>query len=177
MACHLHKYGSMEKNAGSGYLITALGGGVALVCLALGFQLLSQDLPAPVASWLQDGRIRNGLILALGGAFVSFLLGSGFMVAARRCVARPRSGNRRRDGNHWGDPTAAGLLAVGGRLGLAGQELATLASNPQPGPDSLEKLNETVVRLRETVDETEAIVNSINEISSFRDAPGVPDAE
>jgi hypothetical protein len=164
----------MNKNTGSGYLITALGGGVALVCLALGFQLLSPDLPGPAATWMEDDRIRNGLVLALGGALLSFLLGSGFVLAARRCLPSPRR-RKGADGRPpWGNSASGGLVAIGDQLGLAGKELATLAANPQPGPDSLERLNQTMVQLRETVQQTEAIISSINDISDF---PALRDPE
>ena len=160
----------MNKDYGSGYLITALGGGVALVCLALGFQLLSPELPASLAAWMEDGRLRNGLILALGGAMLSFLLGSGFMIAARRTL---ESSRRRRGGNPatLDGPALGQLLEAGTRLGRAGQELATLAANPKPGQDSLERMNQAVVQLRETLQQAEAIVTNINEIGGFPEKP------
>ena len=165
----------MRKNSGIGHLITALGGGVAFVCLALGLKLLSPELPAPVAAWVEDDRVWNGLILTLGGAFLSFLLGSGFVIAARRPLATPlkRIGPGGRPAR-LDNPPISQLMEAGTQLGRAGKELATLAANPKPGSNSLESLNRTVLKLRETIQQTEAIVDSINEIGGF---PVDPTAE
>ncbi|MBU8869891.1 MAG: hypothetical protein KOO60_03340 [Gemmatimonadales bacterium] len=161
----------MNKVNGSRYLITAMGGGLAFLCLALGLQLLSPDLPADLASWLEDGRPRNGFILALGGSLLSFLLGSGFVVAARKTLEFPHRRLGSRSPPAPGNPVDKKLWEVGARLNLAGQKLTGISVNPEQGPDSLERLNYTVEHLRETVQQTEDIVNSINEIAGLPDRP------
>lgn len=161
---HLLQSGAvMKTTTSSSYLITAFAGGVALVCLALGFRLLGPDLPAPVAAWMQDDRIRNGLVLALGGALVSFLLGSGFMLAARQSVQPMRRKGRRRDGPDPRPPFEA-LISACDRIGRGGQELANLADQGKTNSESLNELAATVARLRETLDQTEEIVRQIDEV-------------
>ena len=160
----------MNKLNGSRYLIAALGGGVALLCLALGFQLLGPDLPADLGPWLEDGRVRNGLILTLGGSVLSFLLGSGFVVGARKTLEFTHHLGTRKP-SHQNDPLESMLRKAGKRLSVTGQELANLAVNPDQEPDSLECLNQTVAQLRDTVQQTEDIVNSINEIGGFPEKP------
>ena len=155
----------MRNHGGTAYLITALGGGVAVLCLVLGFHLLAPDLPEGVTAWLADAQGRNGLILALGGALLSFLLGSGFVVAVRRTLASP-----------WrriGDGSAADreerrlerFVHAESLFDGLGQELATLSAESPPGLDSLDRLQQTVSQLRDTVQQTEEILRNIDEVS------------
>ena len=103
---------------------------------------------------------------------LSFLLGSGFMIAARRALKSPQRRSPDRGPGSQDGPALGRLLEAGTLLGRAGQELVTLAANPAPGKDSLEHLNQTVVQLRETLQQTEAIVTNINKIGGFPENPG-----
>ena len=102
---------------------------------------------------------------------LSFLLGSGFMITARRSLRAAWKPPFAQNPQSLVGPERGRLQQAGTMLGRAGQELVTIATNPRPNSESLEQLNATVAQLRDTLQQTEDIVNSINDIGSFPEKP------
>lgn len=146
---------------GSGHLVTTLGAVVALLCLVLGFRLLSQDPPQELRVWLAEPPVRSGLILALGGAFLVFLLGVALLLAVRRQIDSPLRKLGR--GTPVGDPSGLqdDSLPVGSAARLAERELARWLEAQDRPPESQQDLQNTARRLRETVQEAERILVEI----------------
>lgn len=155
-----------DDRSGSGYAITALGAAVALVCLVLGFRLLSLDSPPELRAWLADPLVRSGLTLALGGAFLVFLLAAALLLAVRRQIDSPRRKIGR--GASLDDP--AGLdgdtLPLDSPAALAERELARWIEAQDHDPDSQHELQEAARRLRETVQDAERILAGIESVTA-----------
>lgn len=163
-----------DGSGSSGYLVTALGAVVALLCLVLGVRLLCQEAPQELRAWLAEPLVRSGLALSLGGAFLVFLLAATLLLAIRRRLDSPR----RKIGRGAAPTDPSGLedeaLALDSPAVLAERELARwLAAQDRPPASRLE-LDEAARQLRETVGEAERILAEIEQASCGASAPRPP---
>lgn len=153
-----------EGRIGSGYAITALAAAVALVCLVVGFRLMSQDSPDEIRAWLADPLVRSGLALALGGALLVFLLSAALLLAIRRQIDSPRRKIGR--GAQAADPTGLDpdSAPVDSPVTLVERELARWLAAQDRTPDSHHELQESARRLRETLQDAERILAGIEAV-------------
>ncbi len=163
-----------SRNNRSGRLVTTLSGVVAMLCLWFGYHLLTSDSSDPIHLWLDDERLRSGLILALGGAFTVFLAGSGLLLAIRRAMDSPRrkvGGGAAPAPPQWveTDEIAPAPAATAHDQVLA-KDVENLLKGARPLPESRQELDATVQRLNETVQDTEAILREIRQAAQPPDS-------
>ena len=165
---------SRNSQFGSGRLFTTFAGIVAVLCLLLAYQLLTSDPPEPLRAWLQDAQLRNALVLALGGAFLVFLLGVGLLFSIRRAVDSP--GRRIGRGVEPDPPQFVEVdqVTLEPLDPIVDQDLAKWAAERQQLPASRDHLDSTLERLQATVHETDAILQGIDEATRAVADPDSP---